>query len=280
MNIVELEDQTKDLKTLPATFYQVSALLEDPTSTAGDVGRVISADQVLSAKLLAMVNSSFYGFSSKISSITKAAATIGFAGVRNLVLSTSVTDLFLMHSGDGAFNRVAFWKHCLGCGIAAKVIGNFLRRPDCEELFVAGLLHDIGKVIIDQYMNAKFIKILSYAENTCRLLMEAESEVLGYTHCQVGDIVASRWELSLPVREAIVHHHCPSMALEYPVQAAIVHCANSIVQGLTLGHSGNCRVPLIDCEVTEIFPFRADMIEPVMTETLLQFNDLKQMFFS
>ncbi|MHC9539203.1 MAG: HDOD domain-containing protein [Vulcanimicrobiota bacterium] len=280
MNIVELEDQTKDLKTLPATFYQVSALLEDPTSTAGDVGRVISADQVLSAKLLAMVNSSFYGFSSKISSITKAAATIGFAGVRNLVLSTSVTDLFLMHSGDEAFNRVDLWKHCLGCGIAAKVIGNLLRRPDCEELFVAGLLHDIGKVIIDQYMNAKFVRILNYAENTCRLLIEAESEVLGYTHCQVGEMVASRWELSLPVREAIVNHHCPSTAPEYSVQAAIVHCANSIVQGLTLGHSGNCRVPLIDSEVAEIFPFRIDMIEPVMTETLLQFNDLKKVFFS
>lgn len=280
MNIVELEDQTKDLKTLPATFYQVSTLLEDPTSTAGDVGRVISADQVLSAKLLAMVNSSFYGFSGKISSITKAAATIGFAGVRNLVLSTSVTDLFLMHSGDEAFNRVDFWKHCLGCGIAAKVIGNLLRRPDCEELFVAGLLHDIGKVIIDQYMNAKFVKILNYAENTCRLLIEAESEVLGYTHCQVGEMVASRWELSLPVREAIVNHHCPSMTPEYSVQAAIVHCANSIVQGLTLGHSGNCRVPLIDSEVAEIFPFRMDMIEPVMTETLLQFNDLKKVFFS
>jgi hypothetical protein len=70
------------------------------------------------------------------------------------------------------------------------------------------------------------------------------------------------------------------MAPEYSVQAAIVHCANSIVQGLTLGNSGNCRVPLIDCEVAEIFPFRIDMIETVMTETLLQFNDLKKVFFS
>jgi len=280
MDIVELEDHTRNLKTLPATFYQVSALLEDPTSTAGDVGRVISVDQVLSAKLLAMVNSSFYGFNTKISSINRAVATIGFAGVRNLILSTSVTDLFLTHSGEETFNRVDFWKHSLGCGIAAKVIGNHLRRPDCEELFVAGLLHDIGKVIIDQFMNAKFVKILNYAEHTCRLLIEAESEVLGYTHCKVGDLVASRWELSLPVREAIVRHHSPSSKMDYPVQAAIVHCANSIVQGLTLGYSGNCRVPLIESEVTEIFPFSGQMIEPVMTETMLQFNDLKNVFFS
>ena len=136
-----------DLPTLPRTVLKITELVNDPKSSAKDLAKVITDDQILTARLLKLVNSSFYGLPQRISTVTGAIVLIGFDAIRNLLLTTSVFDLFAGRNKKKQQKQEQFWDHSLGCAVGAKVIGNYLRYDNIEELFVAGLLHDIGKIV-------------------------------------------------------------------------------------------------------------------------------------
>ncbi|MEJ2286631.1 MAG: HDOD domain-containing protein [Desulfobacterales bacterium] len=134
-------DKIDDLPTLPRTVLKITELVNDPKSSARDLARVITDDQVLTARLLKLVNSSFYGFPQRISTVTAAIVLLGFDAIRNLLLTTSVFDLFANRNRQKKQVQERFWDHSLGCAVGAKVIGNYLRHDKVEELFVSGLLH-------------------------------------------------------------------------------------------------------------------------------------------
>jgi putative nucleotidyltransferase with HDIG domain len=278
MNLEELARKVEDLKTLPAAFYQVNSLMESPSCTAGDIAEVISMDQALSAKLLRIVNSALYALPTRINSIVKSVNIIGFAGIRELIVSTSVTDIFIDNPEGSTFDRQEFWKHSLGTGITARILGKYLKKLEPEELFVAGLLHDIGKMIIDQYATTKFVEIMNLAARFRISMREAENGVLGFDHCRVGEMIARKWELSPTLIEAISHHHWPLSAEGFPRPTAVIYLANIIVQALELGSSGNHWVPLIDGRIWEIMELPVSVLEPVVAETLRNFSDLEKVF--
>ena len=141
-------DKIDDLPTLPRTVLKITELVNDPKSSAKDLARVITDDQVLTARLLKLVNSSFYGFPQRISTVTAAIVLLGFDAIRNLLLTSSVFDLFANRNRQKKQIQERFWDHSLGCAVGAKVIGNYLRHDNIEELFVSGLLHDIGALAI------------------------------------------------------------------------------------------------------------------------------------
>lgn len=278
MSLLDLEKKVNDLKTLPTTFYQVNQLIQSPTSSAADVGKVISQDQVMSVKLLKLVNSAFYGFPSKINNIPRAVTIIGFSGLRDLILSTSIMDVFVDEIAGSSFNRLEFWKHCLGTGLIAKIIAKYCKGLEVEELFVAGLLHDIGKVIIDQYLTSEFIQILTLTTQNYMFMYQAEKEILGYDHMAVGKLVAQKWKLPQPLLEAITYHHEMSPSQKFPKQTAIVHIANSIAQAIDAGQSGNTIVPLIDPNIWAISELNLSILESVVDETISEFADLERVF--
>ena len=186
--------RVEDLPTLPRTVLRITELVNDPRAAAKDLSIVITDDQVLTARLLKLVNSSFYAFPRRVSTVTQATVLVGFDAIRNLLITTSVLDLFPARSAKVRREQELLWDHSLGCAIGAKAIGTFLRHEKLEELFVAGLLHDIGKIVTMTMLPEQFERITDRVIQDRLLISAAEAEILGCTHADIGRLLAQRRE--------------------------------------------------------------------------------------
>jgi putative nucleotidyltransferase with HDIG domain len=190
-----------------------------------------------------------------------------------MILTTSVVDVFLNGPGGRLFSRTDFWHHSLACAIASKIICRHL-QGDEEEAFAAGLLHDIGKVIIDQYVTDKFIHILSQTRKFHISILNVETEVLGFNHLDTGTMIAQKWMLPASITEVIRYHHEPACAPRFPGLAAVVNIANSLAQAMEIGNSGNRFVPLVEPGLFSWLQMAIDLIEPIMEQTRQQFDKI------
>jgi putative nucleotidyltransferase with HDIG domain len=267
-------DRVEDLPTLPRTVLKITELVNDPKSSARDLARIITDDQVLAARLLKLVNSSFYGFPQRISTITGAIVLLGFDAIRNLLLTTSVFDLFSNREKLSKIRKEQFWDHSLGCAVGAKVLGNHLRHDKVEELFVSGLLHDIGKIVEMIFFPKEFSEITKLVTNENILMVLAEKRVLGYTHADVGKLLAEKWNLPPKLISVILHHHQPSEAGRFAQEAAIVHLADILSRALNIGSGGDNKIPALDNLAWETLRIKTQAIEPIMAEIKRGFEDI------
>ena len=265
-----------DLPTLPRTVLKITELVNDPKSSANDIGRVITDDQVLTARLLKLVNSSFYGYPQRISTVTGAIVLLGFDAIRNLLLTTSVFDLFATRNKSRIQAQERFWDHSLGCAVGAKVIGNFLRHDKIEELFVCGLLHDIGKIVEMRFLPNEFARVASTVEKENILMITAENRILGYNHADLGMLLAEKWNLPARLVQVIAHHHAPEVAGTFAVEAAIVHLADIFCRALRLGFGGDNKIPPLDRPSWDSLKIKTDAIEPIMETMLREYSDISE----
>ena len=266
--------KVKDLPTLPRTVLRITELVNDPKSSAKDLAKVITDDQVLTARLLKLVNSSFYGFPQKISTVTGAIVLLGFDAIRNLLLTTSVFGLFSKKVKTDIFRMELFWDHSLGCAIGAKVIGDYMRYDKVEELFVSGLLHDIGKIVELLFLPEDFGKVISTAREKDILIVEAESRVLDYTHAQLGEMLAEKWNMSSKLVNVIAHHHQPALAGRFSKEAAIVHLADILCRAMDIGSGGDNKIPQLNNDAWNSLQLKISSIEPIAEELERQFKDI------
>lgn len=280
INNAKLTDLTRiirrveDLPTLPKIVLKITELVNNPKSSARDLAGVITDDQVLTARLLKFVNSSFYGFPQNISTATDAIVLLGFDAIRNLLLTTSMFDLFSDKNKENELNREKMWDHSLGCAVAAKVIGNYIRYDNPEELFVSGLLHDIGKIVEMLFLPDDFAGVVSMVENKNILMLAAEDHVLGYTHADVGRLLAERWNLPSKLVTVIAFHHQPGLAGRFSQEAAIVHLADILCRAMNIGSGGDNKIPPLDKNAWETIQLKLSAIEPIMQEIENQFRDI------
>jgi HD-like signal output (HDOD) protein len=225
-----------ELVSLPEIFYQIEAVINNPRSSAFQIAEVISKDPSLSAKLLRIVNSAFYGFPKQVDTISRAVSLVGSDQLHLLTLGTSVIALF-RDIPSTLMNMGWFWKHSLACGITARLIASYKNFLNIEQLFISGLLHDLGKLIIFKNHPREAAAALRQARRTESFHYQMEQTFFGFDHRQVGLALADKWKLPLSLQQAIGGHHDP---LKYPpsVDAAVVNLADNLVNALGYGTSG------------------------------------------
>jgi len=236
-NIVERIKKVNDLPTLPGIAAELLRMVHDPRSSMPQLAAIIERDPALSSKVLRVVNSPFYGMRQKIGDLDKALVILGMREIVNLVSGLLVFKTFSKHHGP-SFDRRAFWLHSAACAVIARSIATRLKCRFSGEDFVGGLIHDIGKIVLDQFAHEDFMKALDLAELQRVPLYEAEEEVMGVSHAQVGEWLAMTWGLPDALIEVIAEHHCVELAGGHPLLVATVHVSNQICKMKGLGFSG------------------------------------------
>lgn len=264
--------QIRSFPTLPVVVNKVTELVSRPETSARDIEAVIGKDQALTAKLLRLVNSPFYGFPQTITTISRAVGIIGFEALRNLVFSASVMHLF-KSGGSSTFRPVEFWKHSLGTALAAKALARRLGEKQVEEYFVGGLMHDIGKLVHNEYFGEGFGQAGELARQKGLLLREAEQEVLRFTHDQTGGLLLTLWNLPPSLVAMVTCHHAPAAARQFRREAGVIHLADILCRAKGFGSGGDDRIPLLDRPTWDSLGLTLGDIEQVMRRVEKDFED-------
>lgn len=256
--------EVKNLPTLPGIVSKLTRMAEDPDTTTEQMGKVIAKDHILAAKLLKLVNSAFYGFPQRISSINSAIILLGFNVIKSLIISASIFEV--MEEQD-----VELWEHSLGCAVVCSVLAKRLGVKDPEEVSTAGLIHDIGKVAIKMELPREYEMITGLAQSQGISRIEAERLVLGLDHAEVGGWLAKSWNLPNKLVEPIACHHDPRLATEEQLASAIVHFGNIMIRGMGYGHAGDIWVPPLSnraWRLLELAPSDLDLLLEEVEEKL------------
>ncbi len=247
----------KDLPTLPKVLDEVSKLVDDPNSSSEQIAKVIAYDQVLSAKVLKMVNSPIYGFPGRIGSIQHALVLLGFNVIRGVIISTSVFDIMTK-------SMVGLWEHSVGCAMACTEVARIAQLKDPEEYSVSGLLHDLGKVVSAVQLPESKARIDELVKERDLSYIEAEREILGFGHDRINAWLAAHWHLPVKIKEGISFHHAPLRAEHYPAYPCVVHLGNFLVRLLENGSGGDDNVPELDPNALKLLKIRVADMERVL----------------
>ncbi len=248
-SLQELLNDEVELPTLPDVIIRLLSAVDNPESTAPDVARIISSDPALMTKVLKLVNSPFYGMPRQIATLTQATVVMGFAAIRNVALTIAVFNEFGRSDGKPLqfeFTREKFWEHSIAVAMMADTVAAKAKYSKNEDAFIAGLLHDIGKIVFDRYLHDDFIAVLTLADASGMSIFDAEKNVLGESHAYVGSWLADRWRLPAHLVDAMRHHHAPQDSeVDWPL-VAIIHIADKLVRQEGYGHPGDNLTPEID----------------------------------
>lgn len=227
--IQELVNNASELISLPEVALRVNELANDPDSTADDMAAVITQDPALVVRMLKVANSAYYGLSNEVETVTRAVNVLGTNKIRDLVLSSSASQAF-----DGIPNDLItmqdFWHHSLYCGLLAQILSKKSNKTNSESIFIAGLLHDIGQLLMfNQRPEKSHEVILLLMEGSEELeTFEAERHIFGFDHMQVGGELVKNWKLAPVLQECVEFHHLPQNAKDFPAEVALINIANAV----------------------------------------------------
>lgn len=264
------------LPTLPTIVSKMIELVDNPRTSAASLARLISSDQTLTARILKLANSAYYGFPREISTVNMAIVVLGFNTVKDMGLSLSVFDVFKNQENSSVFDITRFWEHSIGCGVASRMLARNYHSRNASEAFVAGLLHDIGKIILNQYFHQEFLQIMDMVVHGSTL-EDAEENIIGTTHAQIGAWLAEKWNLPEIISKTILYHHQPWCAKKESVLVCTVTLADYLCHLSGIGNSGRIAINSLETKVWDIFqndkiPIdESDMIN-LQTEFLLEFD--------
>jgi putative nucleotidyltransferase with HDIG domain len=195
-----------EISTLPAVALRLMEVAGDMSSSAADLKEVLESDTALCARVLRCVNSAAYAVRTKITDLQQAIAYLGLKQIRNLAMTASVSELFKTDATISSYTRAGLWKHLVSVGICARLIAKRRKMANFEDMFLAGLLHDIGIVLMDQSVHDQFSKIIVSLKGD-KTLVQAEREHVGFDHAELGERVARNWGFPDAARAAIRYHH-------------------------------------------------------------------------
>ena len=229
MDIRDLEAiiaRTGDLPAMPAIAVKVMEMVGDPSTSANDLQEIISHDQALTSKVLKIANSAMFGVSRDISTLSHAIMILGFSSIRSIVLATSTKSVYMKTGGASGFSTKLLWDHSLSTALISRAIGNKITSVNNEEVFIAGLLHDIGKTVMNMNFSSEYEGVITQVYNDKIPFREVEEKLMGFDHTQVGALVLRKWNISQSLEEAVLHHHSPKAAKINQELTAVVSMAN------------------------------------------------------
>jgi putative nucleotidyltransferase with HDIG domain len=254
------------MPSLPVTVTKIMEICNDPRTSPADLNKIISIDPVLMGNVMKLINSAYYGISQEITSLVRAIIMLGINTVKNLALSTAV----LGNLGDiknfQALNMDGFWRHSLCVGVTSKLIAK-KRKVDpkkLEEYFIAGLLHDIGKIPLNNRLPEQYIEAMSLSDREHLSLVDAEKRAIGLDHAVVGRLIGEAWKLTAEIREAIEFHHVPeAYEGEHTELVFTVSLANYFANYFEIGFSGD-RFPVKpDPKISQTLKVTMDDLEDI-----------------
>ncbi|HHV15056.1 MAG TPA: HDOD domain-containing protein [Gelria sp.] len=273
ISLQSIVEAVNDLPALPQVVVKVIKLTEDPDSTAQDINYVLNQDQVITARVLKMANSAFYGFPRRIGSVTDAIIRLGFRTLRSIVMAASVSDILSEEMEGYALGYGELWRHSQCTAMAARLIARKSKFAFLDVAYTAALLHDIGKVILNNTMKETYREVVAHVTKDNISFIEAENKVLGFNHAEVGARVAEKWNLPPETVEAIQFHHSPEDAQVNPRLTAIVHLADAICVSMGIGMGIDGLLYPISGEALELLGLDELEIENIISELVDTFAD-------
>ena len=262
-NIKQLTEGMRNLGSYAGVIASVEAVLNDANSTLSNLGEVIEKDPDLAARLLKLGNSAFFCFSHRLETVSEAISLIGIQQVLDLITASNVIDAFEGISPEHV-NMESFWKHSLACGIGARCLAVAGQLPAPEKFFVAGLLHDLGRLVLFSQAPKQATEIFARYQSRRMLLRDAEREVLGFDHAQIGEELLRGWQYPANLVHAVAYHHSPMSAGFFQLESSVVHLADYLVHAMQMGNPGERFVPPLSTPAWERVGLTTDVLASVM----------------
>ena len=277
--VEKLVSSVSTVASLPTVYIRLNEIVSSASSSSSDVANLISEDPGLAARLLRIANSSFYGYPSKIDTVSRAVTVIGTRQLIDIVLATSVVDMF-----EGIPSEVvdmeSFWRHSIACGLTSRILASYRRELNVERYFLTGLLHDIGRLIIFMQMPAQARQAIDEVTARRGLLYEVENDILGFTHAEVGGALLQSWGLPESMISAVTYHHTPSDYKGAERDVSIIHVAEVIANAMQMGSAGEQFVPRLDESAWQQLALPASIIAPSVKQLQRQYQDAVSMILN
>lgn len=279
VTISHLVSGIPSLASYAGVIDEIEAVLNHPNSTLADLGDVIEKDPSLTARLLKLGNSSFFGFPNRLETVAEAVSLIGIQQVQDLILASSVVEVFDGISAE-LVSMESFWKHSLACGIGARCLAIARQMPKAEKFFVAGLLHDLGRLVLFSRAPRETQEVFKLYQSKRMPLREAEVTILDFDHAQVGEALMRSWQYPANLVHAVAYHHHPMSAGIYQLESSLVHFADYLAHAMQMGNSGEGFVPSLSQRAWERVGLSTDILESVMRSIDEQIGVVQEIFLN
>lgn len=270
--IERIVEETSTVYSLPLFYEHLNEAINHPRSSIDDIAKIITEDQGLTARLLRLANSPMFGCYAKVDTITKAVTIIGTQQLRDLALAASVMGVFKGIPED-LLTMSSFWRHSIACGIIARTLAVYRRESNVERLFVAGMLHDIGQVVLATARPDAIRKILEEQRDSGKFYMALEQEQLGFNHADLGGALLKKWKIPASIGEPVAFHHKPDAAEQFRLETALVHLADIICQAMEFGQGAELSVPPLDESAWDRLGLLPNMFETVLKQSEAQITE-------
>lgn len=274
---LELTRNLPSLSSLPAVMGELQRAINDPEATLATFSKIIEKDPDLTARILRIANSAFYGLQSKVETVVQALSLMGIGELRQLLDGGSVVEYF-QNIPPEVLNMKSFWQHSVATGIAARELASQCRVLEPERFFVAGLIHAIGRLVLLLKIPDVYYTVLEKHRETHTPLHHIEKEILGFTHAEVGAELLQQWNFPHPLRFAVRYQHSPGSTASAFLEAAIVHTSVFISESMQLGSSGEILIPPLHTASFDKIGLPPHALQSTIREVDRQFGEVMQLF--
>jgi putative nucleotidyltransferase with HDIG domain len=254
----------RSLGSYGPVLQEIEQALQSPQCNLSTIGDAIEKDPDLTARLLRLANSPFFGFASRLSTVSEAVSLLGIQQIQDMIVASSVLEQF-KGVPDNLVNKDSFWRHSLAVGITARLLAMERRLPKPDKFFVAGLLHDVGRLVLLSQSAEWAQAVFELYQREKMLLREAEKKILGYDHQQIGAELLQSWSYPPALMQAVAFHHAPNQSAS-KLDAAVVHIADHLVNAMGIGSSGEQFVPPLDDKAWAALGLDADALAKIVED--------------